>query len=58
MTHGVHVDAVGVGPGVLEIFLQSLAQRVGDLMEADELSHPQHLSVITSRPGVQPLDDG
>lgn len=33
----VHVDAVGVGPGVLEILLQPLPQRVGDLVETDEL---------------------
>lgn len=33
----VHVDTVGVGPGVLEILLQPLPQRVGDLVEPDEL---------------------
>lgn len=47
--HRVHVDAVGVGPGVLEILLQALAQRVGDLVEADELLDPQHLRVVARR---------
>lgn len=37
--HRIHVDAVGVGPGMLEILLQALAQRVGNLVEADELPH-------------------
>ena len=54
----VHVDAVGVVPGVLEVLLQPLPQRVGDLMEADELLHPQHLQVVACRARVQPLDDG
>src|SRR4029434_628388 len=36
--HRVHVDAVGVGPGVLEVLLEPLPQWVGDLVEADELS--------------------
>ena len=54
----VEVYAVGVGPGVLEVLLQPLAQGVGDLVEADELFHPQHLRVVACRAGVQPLDDG
>lgn len=54
----VHVDTVGVGPGVLEILLQPLPQRVGDLVEADELLDAQHLGVIARRARVQPLDDG
>lgn len=57
-THSVHVYAVGVGPGVLEVFLQPLAQGIGDLVEADELPDPQHLGVVPSRPRVQTLDDG
>lgn len=57
-THSVHVNAIGVGPGMLEILLQPLAQRIGDLVEADELSDPQHLGVVPSRPRVQTLDDG
>lgn len=58
MTHSVHVDAVGVGPGVLEVLLQPLPQTSGDLMEADELFDPQHLGVVAGRAGVQSLDDG
>ena len=56
--HCVHVNAVGVGPGVLEVLLQPLPQRVGDLVEADELPHPQHLGVVARRARVQTLDDG
>lgn len=36
----IHVDPVRVGPRVLEVFLQSLAQRIRDLMEPDELPDP------------------
>lgn len=36
----IHVDAVGVGPGVLEILLQPLPQWVGNLVEAYELLDP------------------
>lgn len=54
----VHVDAVGVGPGVLEVLLQPLPQWVWNLVKAYELLDPQHLSVIAGRTGVQPLDDG
>uniref|UniRef100_A0A3B5A0G4 Secreted protein n=1 Tax=Stegastes partitus TaxID=144197 RepID=A0A3B5A0G4_9TELE len=58
MTYSVHVDAVGVGPGVLEILLQSLSQASWDLVETDELFDPQHLRVVASRAGVKSLDDG
>lgn len=57
-TYGVHVDPVGVGPFVLEVLLQSLPQRVWNLVEADELPNSDHLSVIARCPRVQPLDDG
>lgn len=43
---------------MLEVLLQPLPQWVGDLVEADEFSNPQHLGVVASRAGVQPLDDG
>lgn len=56
--HRIHVDAIGVGPGMLEILLEALAQWVGDLVEADELPHPEHLRVVAGRARVQPLDDG
>lgn len=58
VSYHVHVDAVGVRPGVLEILLQSLSQWVGDLVEADELFDPKHLKVIPGGARVQPLDDG
>lgn len=57
-THRVHVDAIGIGPGVLEVLFEALPQRVGDLVEADELPHPEHLRVVAGRARVQPLDDG
>ena len=43
---------------MLEVLLQSLAQRVGDLVEADELSHPHHLGVVPRCSRVKALDDG
>lgn len=57
-THHVHVDAVGVGPRVLEILLQPLSERVWDLVESDELFHTEHLRVVPRRSRIQPLDDG
>jgi len=57
-SYHIHVDAVGVGPGVLEVLLQPLPQRVRDLVETDEFFDPEHLEVIPGRTGVQPLDDG
>lgn len=36
----VHVDAVGVGPGVLEVLLQPLPQWVGNLVESYKLLDP------------------
>lgn len=58
VTHSIHVNAIGVRPSVLEILLKSLPKWVGDLVETDKLSNPQHLSVVTCSAGVQPLDDG
>ena len=58
MTYSVHVDAVGVRPGVLKVLLQPLAQSPRDLVEADELFDAEHLGVVTCRARVQPLDDG
>lgn len=57
-THSIHVDAVGVGPGMLEVLLQPLSQASWDLVETDELFNPQHLGVVTGRAGVQSLNDG
>lgn len=57
-TYGVHVDPIGVGPFVLEVLLQSLPQRVWNLVEADELPNSDHLGVIARCPRVQPLDNG
>lgn len=47
LTHRVHVNTIGVGPGMLEVLLKALAEWVGDLVEADEFLHPQHLGVVT-----------
>lgn len=43
---------------MLEILLQPLAQRVGDLVEADELFDAEHLQVISRCSRVKALDDG
>lgn len=42
----------------LEVLLQPLPQRVGDLVETHELADTQHLRVVAGSAGVQPLDDG
>jgi len=41
----------------LEVFLQALSQRVGNLVEADELTHTQHLCMVTGSAWVKPLDN-
>lgn len=43
---------------MLEVLFQALPQRVGDLVEADELLDTQHLRVVARCAGVQTLDDG
>lgn len=48
LSYHVHVDAVGVRPGVLEVLFQPLPQRVRDLVEADEFFDSQHLQVVSS----------
>lgn len=40
LSYHIHVDAVGVRPGVLEVLLQPLPQWVWDLVEADEFFDP------------------
>lgn len=49
LSYHVHVDAVGVCPGVLEVLFQPLPQWVWDLVEADEFLHSQHLQVVSGR---------
>ena len=56
-SYHIHIDAVGVRPRMLEVFLQPLPERIGDLMESDEFLDPQHLGVVTGGAGVQTLDD-
>jgi len=56
ITYSVHINAIGVGPGMLEIFLQSLPQISRYLMEADELFNPQQLGVIACCSRVKPLN--
>lgn len=41
----------------LEVFLQALSQRVRDLVEANELTHTQHLCMVTGSAWVQPLNN-
>lgn len=45
-------------PCYLEVLLKPLPQGIRNLMEANELSHPEHLRVVPGRPRVQSLDDG
>lgn len=56
-THHVHVDAVGVSPRVLEILLQTLSQRVRNLVEANEFPDTQQLRVVSRRARVKSLYD-
>lgn len=46
ITCHVHINAVRIGPGMLEVLLQSLSQRIGNLVESDELLNPQHVDMI------------
>lgn len=39
VTHCIHVDAVGVGPGMLKVLLETLPKTSWDLMKPDELLH-------------------
>lgn len=48
----IHVDAVRICPRVLKVLLQSLAERVWDLVEPYELPDPEHLRVIPGRAAV------
>lgn len=43
---------------MLEVLLQSLPQRIGNLVESNKLLNPQHVDVISRGPRVQALDDG
>lgn len=58
LSYHVHVDAIGVGPSMLKVLLQSLSERVWYLVEADELLDPRHLGVVPGGTGVKPLNDG
>lgn len=57
-TYHVHINAVGVGPSVLEVLLQACSKWIWNLMEADELSDLLHLRVVSRRPRVKSLNDG
>ena len=57
LEHHVHVDAVRVGPRVLEAFLEPLPERILDLMEANKLFHLDHLRLVARCAAVQPLYD-
>lgn len=54
--HHVHVYPVGIRPGVLEVLLESLPQRIGNLMETDELADAQELSVVASSSRIEALN--
>lgn len=46
MTYSIHVNAIGVGPGMLKVLLQPLTKVAWDLVEADEFFDSQHLGVV------------
>ena len=50
----VHINTIGVGPGMLEIFFQSLLQWIGDLVEFIKLSHSLHGRMISESKKVSP----
>lgn len=52
----IHINAVGVGPRALEIFLQSLSQISRYPMEADELFNSEQLRMIACRSRIKPLN--
>lgn len=56
ITYHIHVNAIGVRPRMLEVLLESLPQRVGDLMKAYKLFYSQHLHVIPCSSRIQSLD--
>lgn len=58
MTYSIHVNAIGVGPGMLKVLLQPLTKVAWDLVEADEFFDSQHLGVVACSARIQPLDDG
>ena len=43
---------------MLEVLLEALTERIGDLVEANELFNLLHLCMVTSRARVQPLYNG
>ena len=56
MTHHGHVDAISVAPSMLEIFFESLSQRIRNLMKTNKFSDSIHLSVVPRSSGIKPLD--
>lgn len=42
----------------LKILFKPLTERIGHLVKTNKLLDSQHLRVVTSRSGIQPLDDG
>jgi len=57
-TYHIHIDSVRIGPGVLEVLLEALAERIGNLVEANELLDLLHLGVVARRARVETLNDG
>lgn len=57
-TYHVHINTVGIGPGMLEELLKTLTKDIGDLVEPDELLDLLHLGMVPSGTGIQALNDG
>jgi len=57
VTHHIHINAVGIRPGMLEVLFQSLSERVRNLMEPNEFFDFLHLSVVACSARIQSLDN-
>lgn len=57
VTYCIHINAIGIGPSMLEILLQPLPQAWRYLVETDELFDPQQLCVVACGSRVETLYD-
>ena len=57
-THISDVDAVVDGPHGLKVVLHAGFERLGEVVEAEELLEVLGLGVECGSPGVHPLDEG
>lgn len=50
--NAIHINPVRISPRVLKVLLQSLAERIRDLMESYEFPDSEHLCVISGGAAV------